>query len=68
MKNTGEVSFKDEFILGKIKYTHKTDEEYDYLIDNSNNKVKVNLKFTKNPAKNEEALKGLKVFFTGISS
>lgn len=57
----------EEIVLGKVKYLHKTDNEYDYLIDNSKNKVKVNLKFTKNKEKNELALNGLKTFFTGIS-
>lgn len=57
----------EEIIFGDTKYLHKMDEEYDYLIDNSDNKVKVNLRFTKNPEKNEMAKNGLKVFFLGIS-
>ncbi|PLR98280.1 hypothetical protein CVD19_06465 [Bacillus sp. T33-2] len=57
-----------EIVFGKTKYIHKTDTEYDYLIDKSNNKVKVNLTFTKNKEKNEKAKEGLRKFFSGISS
>lgn len=57
-----------EIALGETKYLHKMDKEYDYLIDNSNNKVKVNLRFTKSKDKNELAKKGIKAFFSGISS
>lgn len=62
-----DETIANEIIFGKRKYLHKTDDEYDYLIDNTNNKIKINLKFTKDTAKNEEAINGLKTFFTGIS-
>ncbi|PFM31012.1 hypothetical protein [Bacillus cereus] len=58
----------EEIVFGKVKYLYRTDSEHDYLIDNSNNKVKVNLRFTKNKGKNEMAKNGLKTFFSGISS
>ncbi|HDR4913358.1 TPA: hypothetical protein ROY02_003806 [Bacillus cereus] len=58
----------EEIVFGKAKYLYRTDSEHDYLIDNSNNKVKVNLRFTKNKDKNEIAINGLKTFFSGISS
>ncbi|MGG0460282.1 hypothetical protein [Priestia aryabhattai] len=61
----GEFLEKIEF--GNKKYLYKTDTEYDYLIDNSNSKVKVNLRFTKNVKKNERAKDGIKQFFLGIS-
>jgi hypothetical protein len=57
----------NEIVIGNTKYLHSSDTEYDYLKDNSNNQIKVNLRFTKSKEKNEEALKGLKTFFTGIS-
>ncbi|WP_410989178.1 hypothetical protein [Bacillus cereus] len=58
----------EEIVFGEVKYLYRTDSEHDYLIDNSNNKVKVNLRFTKNKDKNEMAKNGLKTFFSGISS
>lgn len=57
----------NEVVLGRIMYLHKADEKYDYLMDNSDNKIKVNLIFTKNKEKNEMAKNGLKVFFSEIS-
>lgn len=57
-----------EITLGETKYLHKMDTEYDYLIDNSDNTVKINLKFTKNKEKNEMAKSGLKAFFLELSS
>ncbi|WP_310877816.1 hypothetical protein [Priestia megaterium] len=59
---------KGEVVLGEIKYSHKTDEKYDYLTDESDNEIKVNLRFTKNNQKNKIAMNGLKAFFLGISS
>ncbi|WP_312098431.1 hypothetical protein [Niallia sp.] len=67
MKITGEECLK-KITLGKTNYIHKTDEEYDYLINDSNNKIKITIKFTKDPEKNKLAMNGLKTFFTGISS
>lgn len=67
IKNESGEKLK-EIVLGNTKYLHKTDTEYDYLIDKSNNKVKVNLRFTKNKEKNEKAKEGLRIFFSGISS
>jgi hypothetical protein len=58
----------DEIVFGNTTYLHKTDTEYDYLIDNSNNKIKVNLRFTKSKEKNEKAKEGIRAFFSGISS
>lgn len=47
-------------------YQHRTDEEYDHLLEISDYKVKVTLKFAKSEARNEVARKGLKAFFRGI--
>ncbi|MBB6445793.1 hypothetical protein [Bacillus benzoevorans] len=58
---------QNEVIFGGIKYIYKTDKEFDYLIDHSNNKVKVNLKFSKDKEKNLVAKNGLKTFFSRIS-
>lgn len=57
-----------EIVLGKTKYLHKADDEKDYLIDNSNNEVKINISFSRNPAKNKKAHDGLKAFFTELYS
>lgn len=54
---------RKEIVFGKTKYLHRVDHEYDYLIDDSGNKVKVNLRFTKSKEKNEYAKKALKAFF-----
>lgn len=56
-----------EIVFGETLYLHRMDEENDYLIDNSDNKIKVNLIFTKNREKNEMAKNGLKIFFSEIS-
>ena len=58
---------QNEIIFGGTKYIHKTDTEFDYLIDNSDNGVKVNLKFSKDKEKNLVAKNGLKTFFSRIS-
>ena len=57
----------NEVNIGEKKYIHRSDAEYDYLTDDSNNKIKVNLRFTKNKDKNEIAKNGLKTFFSRIS-
>lgn len=57
-----------EIVLGKTKYLYKTDNEKDYLIDDSNNKIKINISFTRDAAKNKEAIDGLKKFFTELYS
>lgn len=54
---------RQEIAFGDTKYVHRADHEYDYLIDDSSNKVKVNLRFTKSKEKNEYAKKALKAFF-----
>lgn len=56
----------EEIILGGTKYIHKVENGKDYLIDNSNRPVKINIRFTRDSAKNEQAKKGLKTFFTEI--
>lgn len=67
IKNTsGEVLH--EIVLGDIKYLHKADDEKDYLIDHSNNEVKINMSFSKNPEKNKKAKDGLKAFFKELYS
>lgn len=55
-------------VFGETKYVHSADEENDYLLDDSDNKVKVNLTFSKSKVKNELAKKGLKAFFRGVWS
>ena len=57
----GKVMVWDE-----TAYRHRTDEDYDYLSEISDSKVKVTLKFAKSEARNEMARKGLKAFFRGI--
>jgi len=57
-----------EVTLGKTKYLHKTDNEKDHLIDKSNNLVKVNITFSKNPIKNKKAKDGVKAFFSELYS
>lgn len=64
---SGEEKMK-EVIIGNTKYIHKMGKDFDYLVDNSDNKIKVNLKFTKNKEKNEKAKDGLKTFFTELYS
>lgn len=54
---------RQELVFGDTKYVHRVDHEYDYLIDDSGNKVKVNLRFAKSKEKNEYAKKALKAFF-----
>lgn len=55
-----------EVTLGKTKYLYKYDQEKDYLIDTSNNPIKINIRFTRDKAKNDRAKKGLTQFFTEI--
>lgn len=59
---------KGEVILGETRYIYKSDEDKDYLVDNSNNRIRINLSFSKNPEKNKKAKDGLKVFFTELYS
>lgn len=66
IKNEGGEKL-NEIVFGNTRYLHKTDTEYDYLIDNSSNKIKVNLRFTKSKEKNERAKEGIRAFFSGIS-
>ena len=68
MTITGDIGGGKIIILGETKYRHWTDKEYDYLVEDSDDKVKVHLKFTKNKEKNDWAKKGLKAFFRGIWS
>jgi hypothetical protein len=58
----------EEVILGKTKYLYKADAEKVYLIDNSNNKIKINFSFSKNPEDNKKAKDGLIAFFTELYS
>lgn len=53
-------------MLGDSKYLHSSDEEFDYLVGEPENGVSVTLKFTKDEKKNEEALEGLKIFFSWL--
>ncbi|MGE7780661.1 hypothetical protein ACQKL0_11925 [Peribacillus sp. NPDC097264] len=53
-------------IWDETEYQYRTDEEYDHLLEISDYKVKVTLKFAKSEARNEVARKGLKAFFRGI--
>lgn len=57
---------RNEFILGKTKYLYNEDAEYDYLTDVSENKIKVDLRFSKDKVKNELARKALKKFFSEL--
>ena len=57
-----------EVTLGTIKYVYKRDNEKERLIDCSNNLVKVNLIFNRNPTKNKRAKDGLKAFFSELYS
>ncbi len=57
-----------EVTLGTIKYVYKRDNEKERLIDCSNNLVKVNLIFNRDPAKNKRAKDGLKAFFSELYS
>lgn len=65
-KIEGEVLH--EIVLGETKYVHKSNDEKDYLIDQSKNGVKINFSFSKDSAKNKEAIDGLKKFFTELYS
>jgi hypothetical protein len=57
-----------EVFLGDTKYIYKSDEKKDYLIDNSNNKIKINISFSKNSENNKKAKDGLKAFFSELYS
>jgi len=67
MGKSSSVEHLSEIVIGDTKYLHKEDTDYDYLTDISNHPVKVHLRFTKSREKNEEALNGLKTFFSRIS-
>lgn len=68
MAITDDIGGGKTIILGETKYRHWADNEYDYLGEDSDDKVKVHLTFTKNKEKNDWAKKGLKAFFRGIWS
>lgn len=53
----------NEMNIGGVKYLHKLNDQFDYLIDRSNNGVKIHLKFTKDQEKRNEAKNALKTFF-----
>lgn len=59
-----------EVTLGKTKYLYQTDTEAqkDHLIDQSNNTVKINITFSKNPDSNKKAKEGLRAFFSELYS
>lgn len=55
-----------EIDLDGVKYLHKQDEGFDYLMDISENEVKIHLKFTKNHQKRNEAKNAIKTFLLEI--
>jgi hypothetical protein len=57
-----------EVILDDKKYLYKEDKDRCYFIDNSNNGVKIDISFSKNPDKNKKAKDGLKSFFSELYS
>ena len=65
---TDDIGGGKTIVLGERKYRHRADNEYDYLVEDYDDKVKVHLTFTKNEEKNDWAKKGLKAFFRGIWS
>lgn len=48
------------------KYIKTEDENNVYLKDISNNKMKINLTFSKNKEDNKEAMNGLEIFWTEV--
>lgn len=50
-------------VIDKVKYLHKEDQHFDYLLDISENKVKIHLKFTKDEEKHRVAHNAIKNFF-----
>lgn len=58
----------EEVILGETRYIFKSDGDKDYLIDNSNSSIRINISFSKNQEKNKKAKEGLKAFFTELYS
>lgn len=67
IKNNGEAVLH-EIVLGETKYLHKAEDGKDYLIDKSNNTVKVNISFSRDSAKHKDAIEGLRKFFTELYS
>jgi hypothetical protein len=57
-----------EITLGKTRYYYRADEEKDYLLFNTDNGVKINISFSRNPLKNKQAKDGLKSFFNELYS
>ena len=55
MKDVRHPQSLGEIDIGGVKYLHKPDEKFDYLMDISENKVKIHLKFTKDQEKRNEA-------------
>ena len=66
MKDVRHPQSLGEIDIGGVKYLHKPDEKFDYLMDISENKVKIHLKFTKDQDKRNEAKNALKNFFLEI--
>lgn len=58
----------EEVFLGNKKYLYKSEDGKDCLLDHSDNGVKINISFSKNPEKNSKAREGLKHFFTDLYS
>ena len=59
-KTTGEVN------IDGVKYLYKLDNQYDYLMDISNNEVKIHLTFTKDQEKRNEAKNASKTLFSEL--
>lgn len=66
MKDVRHPQSLGEIDIGGVKYLHKPDGKFDYLMDISENKVKIHLKFTKDQDKRNEAKNALKNFFLEI--
>lgn len=47
----------------EMKYLHKENQHFDYLLDISENEVKIHLKFTKDEEKHRVAKNAIKSFF-----
>lgn len=65
MKDGLHKSFHEIEIDG-VKYVQKQEKTFDYLMDVSENEIKIHLKFTKDQEKRKDAKEALKTFFLDI--